>query len=263
MTGKPHAEGPKFTAEEVEPASRKPRSRADKLLGREFFRQLEQKAFEHFIAADRYCSKGGSRLSKQVTRDPLFRAIRYCRLRDIGERNWASLPRGFFQGKNYTLSAESIQTICEEFAAKKLGPYDPEPEKLLAREFIQAVRQGDMPRLRELLKLCELHEEKGMRSYWDRQPSPRSWLYYTALAAQRFLRAGKLPTKKQVKEQALWERVVYEVPWEIFSRSRKDIEAALQNKSNEVRRFLPKNWRQIFNTLGLRDLPKAPTHPAR
>jgi hypothetical protein len=163
--------------------------------------------------------------------------------------------------KNYKPpSREDIQAICGKLATEKLGPCDPEPEKLLAREFTQAVRKGDIRRIHELCKLYELHERNEVPSPRERQTNPKSWLYYTAVAAHKLLRKGTLPTKKQVKEQALWERVLYEIPKDIWGWSPKDIEIALRNKTAAVSRFLPKNWRQIFNALSLSDLPKAPTH---
>jgi hypothetical protein len=229
-----------------------------------FIRDLRAKAVSYLVGADQHTSQSTkARFPKRITEDPLFQTISYLRRRFHTE-----------------------QKVVHEFPEllnEILGPEDPEPAKLLAETFTNAVRQGTIGRLNDIVKLCEIHEAKIFRPPKERQSDPRPWYYYAGIVAWQFLKKGIIPTKKKVKEAALKERAITELPawnprWENKERlewsnrkkqwggkkppSVKDLRAAqIDAKIEELRRLQPKNWARIFRDLRLGDLPSSPTHP--
>jgi hypothetical protein len=105
---------------------------------------------------------------------------------------------------------------------------------------------GKLRDLATILKLC------GGRQL-DAKHIP--WSYYTASAALRFLDEGCLPTKGQVKQQAIRQRVLEEL---LLSRPPGE---ALTNRGLVYAKFedmlhkTPANWRRVFRDLDLIELP--------
>lgn len=166
---------------------------AARLLDPAFVRDLRAKAISYLVGADKdKAPSTKARFPKRVTEDPLFQAICYLRRR-----------------------FEAEQKVAKEFPELLNdipGPEEPEPAKLLAETFTNAVRRGDIGRLNDIVKLCGLHETKIFRPPKERQSDPRRWHYYAGIVAWRFLKEAIVPTKKQVKEAALRERAIVELP---------------------------------------------------
>jgi hypothetical protein len=92
---------------------------------------------------------------------------------------------------------------------------NPADEKLLAQVFVDAVKRGDISRLKDLASMCKLYEDKMISPPKERRSDVKSWYYYAGMAALRFLRKEVVPTKKQVKEQTLVECALAEFPMNV------------------------------------------------
>jgi len=229
-----------------------------------FIRNLRAKAINYLVGADQHKSPSTkARFPKRITEDPLFQTISYLRRRFHAE-----------------------QKVVKEFPEllnEILGPEEPGSAKLLAETFVAAVRQGDIVRLKEIVKLCELHEAKIFRPPKERQSDPLSWHYYAGIVTWQFLKEGIVPTKGKVKEAALRERAIKEIPvwnpkwenkghreWSNRKKQRggkkppsvKDLRAAQIAAKIEELRLLhtPKTrariWARIIRDLGLSALPR-------
>jgi len=160
-----------------------------------FIRTLEGKALGYYFGADQYKSSTKERFSKRITADPVFQAIQYLRIRaHIKQR-----------------TQEFLSDFPSEHREQILGADDPQQAKMLSDTLIGAVRQGNITRLQEIVKLCELHEAKMDEQLKERKRDPISWHYYVGIVACGFLKKGTVPTKKQVKEDALRERAIVEL----------------------------------------------------
>jgi len=167
---------------------------ADRYLERAFIQELREKAAGYFIAARRKSSKK-EWFPKGITEDPLFHAIVYLRRQHEDEKKLAEL----------LTSGQPAGYRLPELLDKLLDPEDPEPARLL----FDIVRQGNIRKLKDAVTYCELFESK-YRTRED-QSDPLPWEYYAARAALGFLVQGT-PLKKQVREAALRERAIAELP---------------------------------------------------
>jgi hypothetical protein len=223
-----------------------------------FIERLRAKAHSYYFGADTFNAASDKRFPKEITEDPLFKAIYYLRRRFRAEQRTQEAPT--------------------EHRDELLGAEDPRAAGLLSESFVEAVRRGDIGRFTYIVKLCEIIEAKTFQQPKARQSDPLSWHYYAGIVACGLLGSGTIPTKKQVKEAALKERAIVEVPkWDPAWNSNwsnrqkklgkpkpasvKDLRAArIAAKIEELRRLQPKNWPRVFRDLGLGDLPSAPTH---
>jgi hypothetical protein len=151
---------------------------AQRYLEPAFIQGLRKKAAGYFIGAD----------PKEITEDPLFKAIVYLRRRH----------------ENEVKIAEHFPELLD----KLLDPEDPEPARLLA----DVVRQGNIPRLKEAVKFCELFERKTYERSSAHKSGPLPWEFYTAVAALGFFAEGTIPLKKELKKAAWKERAIAELP---------------------------------------------------
>lgn len=210
-----------IAAKEDPPAELMPKSKGSQeskeaahLLQPAFIQELRKKAVEYFIGADQFKSSAKRRFPKNITEDPLFQAIAYLRNRGRAEerlrQDFASAEDQDFQRfsirKFYAenkLDQKGLLDILDEL----FGPPEPGHAKLLAVTCIAAVRGG---RLNDIAELCEIFEKRTYRR--GRLSRELPWEYYAAVAALGFLNKGTIPLKKEVKEAALRERAIMELP---------------------------------------------------
>jgi hypothetical protein len=229
----------------------------------DFIKDLESKALSCYFDAPQFNSATKARRSKWIMRDRAFRAIANCRQRGWEEQivqQYRARPK-----HDYTSADEDTKQrvkwlveTCEDISQRLSIPPYPEDEKVLALEFTNAVKQGDIARLKDLVSLCDLYEKK-MWPPKERQSDPKSWYYYTGIAAAGFLKRGVIPTKKQLKEQALRECALAEFSISVpINRWRTQ----LDSKLDQMRRLLPgkRTWTRIFKHLDLSNLPPASTY---
>jgi hypothetical protein len=115
-----------------------------------------------------------------TTQDPLFEAIAYVRYRGWAERK---LERDFAAAEDQEFERFSIRDslVSNKLIPKglidilddQLGPKDHKHEELLAREFITAVRRGDIARLKDIIALCDTFE-KNLRANDKRSKRSRT-----------------------------------------------------------------------------------------
>jgi hypothetical protein len=168
------------------------KSADERYLEPAFIDELREKAVRYFIGADQ------SRFPKRITKDPLFQAIAYVRSWHLSEQKLAK------DSSRERLTSREFLDLRKE----RLGPKDHDHEKLLARAFITAVRQGNIGRLNDIVELCRIFDSKaGCKPKRD-----LPWEYYAAKAALGFLTQGTVPLKKELKKAALKERAIAELP---------------------------------------------------
>jgi hypothetical protein len=230
---------------------------------RAFVRELELRTENYLFGTVRFKDPTTKeRRAVRITEDRVFRAIaniRYRALREQIVRNFQARPRPDYSGADLDTRqrCEILERTVAAIADELKGPPDPEDERILGEEFVDAVKRGDLKRLSSLQDLCALYEKKALQA--PPKGDSRSWHYYTGLAALHFLRRGVLPYKRDVRERALVESVLAEfyvgAPIERWS-------VAIEEKRKEMKGTFPKKWPRIFKDLGLDGLPSAPTHPA-
>jgi hypothetical protein len=226
-----------------------------KLTDPDFVMALYEKAIQHYFMAARYKS-GGGRFRKDVTSDRAFRAIKHCqtwyhRIQRYETLCPADLPGGLTEGSE-VFAKKTIENL-REWARRN---YDQRAEDFLAREFSRAAIAGDIDRLNELVKLCQLHKSTALDDLpIENKRYAISWHYYVGVNAVAFLRMGTVPTKKQVREAAIQHRAAEEL-----SRVQPQIKhIELSPKIRELIRTQRPNWTRIFRELNLTDLPSAST----
>lgn len=234
----------------------------EKLTAPKFLKELQEKEDFYYFNLRLFKAGAGQRFSRDIIRDPVFRAIRYCR-----ERTWQtklleiikSHPESDFIDAGITpLWAKGFKLLSKHPPQRWIEPYDPGPERLLASEFLTAINQGDIPRLEALVKLCKAHE-MAFSPPRQRASDSKRWHYYAAYAARYFLEEGLLPNKKAVKDLAFITRAGAEFP---FLKIPPDRAEQQWEQKMEQLHYRPKpNWTRIFHDLGLEGLPSAPTHP--
>lgn len=228
-----------------------------------FIKRLELTAESCFFDASQFKSASGSRRSKWVMRDRVFRAIANLRRRGRLEefiRQADARPKHDYSNadeddKLRIQMLEAFFSVCREELAN--SP-DPEDERFVAQEFVNAVKEGHINRLKDLVGLCDLYEKKKWSGEVGKRGT-RSWSYYTALAAARVLRKGVIPTKKTLREVALLEAAFHEYSW---LGPIKGYHQVHEQKRKELRPQMPtkRSWARILKRLGLSDLPSASTH---
>jgi hypothetical protein len=223
---------------------------------------LFEKTLSYRIKADLYKCSTGNRFPKKITADPVFKSIRYCQSWYLNNQMIQQLCiSDLLQIMGGDSQIEGLQNTHEEILknlrAWSLSSYDPQPATLLAKEFTDAAMQGDIDRLSDLVKLCELYKTKVTQPPREHQSDSISWYYYVGIGACQFLIKGIVPTKKQVKEAALQCRAIYELTKGTLRPIR---ESAVTSKIKELRALPCPNWTRIFRELGLSSLPSAPAH---
>jgi hypothetical protein len=234
-----------------------------KLTAARFLKELKKKEDFYYWNLGLFNSKTGHKFDQDVIHDPVFEAIRCLR-----ERSWQTLVLETINARSeedFTETgvnpywAKAFKIFGEKPPADWIKPYDPEQEQLLASEFLSAVKQGDIARLKELVQLCEILETTKFNRPRERQADSRRWRYYVAYSARYFLEKGKLPDKKTVKQLAFITRLGDEFP---YLRLPSDQWAdEWKQRMETVSRPSEREWTRIFLELGLRNLPSAPTHP--
>jgi hypothetical protein len=233
----------------------------EKLTSPEFLKELREKEDFYYFNLSSFNSGNGQRFDKEIVRDPVFKAVRYCRRRtwqaELRKELQAILEREFSdkEAKVWTL-------VWKRFLADPppdwTEAYDPEPERLLTGEFFNAVKHGNIARLQAIVKICEIHETTAMNRPRERQCDSRRWHYYVAYAARGFLEKGLLPNKKGVEEVALVTQLGDEFPYAILPHERWADE--WKRRFERLPRPSERTWSRIFRALGLSDLPSAPSH---
>ena len=236
------------------------RQNAEKLKCPEFINQLKDKADQYLFDLDHFKSESGARLSKADVSTPLFKAIRYCRERGHREqmtKSFLSLakaddsmpPKHRFQ---YQILAAFFSDPPKDW----LPAYDPKSEKLLSHEFIRAVKAGDVSRLRQIVKFCEIFENTAIQEpSHDGLNNWQRWHYYVALAAYESLSEGLVPTKKHLKQLARIKCLG--LRFDYAGIPSKEWEKAWQQRMATLRDLSKREWARIFADLGLGGLPRS------
>jgi len=209
----------------------------------EFVEALYHKTLSYYIAADLYSDSNGDSNGKRLGKEdtifnPLFRAIHYYRQRWFAEHQL----RDFLSG-----SSREFRQKFQNLLRKR----DKTHEERLAKAYLRAVGKGDLEELTDLFKLSELYERRWIqnRSVEQKRDSV-PWLCYVGIGAFKFLARGKIPTKKEVKQEAFRLRAVAELPLDSNAQ-------AIEARIHELRSHAPKRCARIFGDLGLIDLPSA------
>lgn len=206
---------------------------------------------------------GGRRFPKQITSDPIFRAIAYCqkwycdveRLRELTVED-AVRQTGAEPTEEITAAMGKVRGfLLERYQSER----KPELEQLIGHEFVSAAVQGNIERLQELVDLCELHKSRRIEPP-DTKRYPIPWHYYIGMAACMFLVKGMVPTIKEVTEAGIQHRVVDETVNKYGRKGPIVLDPELKRMTEELKRSEP-NWTRIFRDLGLSNLPSAPTRP--
>jgi hypothetical protein len=239
--------------------------RQKKLTSPEFLEELREKEDFYYLRLSLFTSETGGRFSEHIVRDPVFKAIRHCY-----ERTWQSRlldmvkshPESDFTESGIDSAlAKAFQKLVEDPPDEWIEPCDPEQERIVANEFLQAAKHGNIARLNELVKFCEIIETRTFNVSKQHKRDFRPWPYYIASVARQFLEQGVLPDKKTVKEMAFLRRAADELPllkvpvtqWKVSS----------VQKLNELYNLPEPRWKLFFRELGLKDLPSASTCPKR
>jgi len=177
-------------------------------------------------------------------KDRVFFAIHYCRRWSRGKETVGEIVKKFPECSEPWSVEFLLREHCEYEDDVFVGPWNPEPKEFLGRELTDAVMRGDGSRLRDIAKLLESHEKPRVE---------KPWHYHVGKVASMLLGAGIVPTKKELKEAALLQRVFEECDGGEFTRS------VFNSRLEDLARWRPKNWARIFRDLGLSDLPSART----
>jgi hypothetical protein len=175
----------------------------------------------HVNADFHWCPVTGKRFEKDVIESRLYRMISYLRGR--------GRPRTYLRPPD---------------------PYDATAARVIAAYLIKAITEGEWTIIREVVQLGQLHDDTGGRNKYT------NWPYYAAIVALRFLDQGILPTRTQVKNEIIRERVLAEL---LMSPARSEtgsalVPALINLKRDEVLSRCPRNWARIFRSLNLGDL---------
>jgi hypothetical protein len=220
-----------------------------RLTDPEFVNRLHDKTMSCAFGADRYESSTKARFPKAIMEDPIFAAIHYCRHWFRGRQSVRERLKGYPAPGRSSYKEFLFRERCEYQDYVFVGPYNPGPKKLLAKEFANAVMRGDVNRLRDMVKFVEIHEEAFRPR---RKRDEKSWHYYAGIAAFTDLNDGIVPTKKKVKE------------WATIIRGSEELEENNHLSPlawwRRIEESMPteRNWSRIFADLGLSDLPTAP-----
>jgi hypothetical protein len=87
-----------------------------------------------------------------------------------------------------------------------LPPYDPVHADEICRHILEAVSLDDFAAIGDLAKLVEIQARGGARS----KPKYIPWPYYAGTAALSYPDQGHLPSKPQVRNEAIRQRVLEE-----------------------------------------------------
>jgi hypothetical protein len=169
----------------------------------------------------------GTRFPKDIGHSPLYVAIDYLRRRVHAHgRGQADLP-----------------------------PYDPAHADVIWHHILKAVSLDDFAAIGDLAKLVEIQARGGARS----KPKYIVWHYYAGTAALSYLDQGHLPSKQQVRNEAIRQRVLEELlgsPARPVQGSLVSQTGLVRAKFEDVETFKqPRNWRRIFRELDLQELP--------
>jgi len=202
---------------------------AYRYLSVEFRDQLRRKAHEYLFAADRVRRTGGQRFAKDIVGEPLFVAVAYLR-----RRAWLK---------------SRVQPADGE-----LLPYDPVHASGVCRYVLEAISRDDPEAIDDLAKLMKLQVHGGARVL----PTYIPWLYYTSVSALDFLDRGQLPTRQEVRNGAIRQRVAEELlmaPARPAKGSVLSQSGLVSAKFEDVKSHKqPRNWRRIFRVLDLQEL---------
>jgi hypothetical protein len=234
-----------------------------RLTAPKFLKELQEQKDLYYFNLRLFKSGSGKRFDRKVLDAPIFKAIRYCR--DWSQQTEflkiiSTHPESDFVDSGIDPAlAKAFKKLSEDPLQDRIEAYDPQHETLLADEFLNAVKQGDVARLRELLRLCEIHETTTYNRPRERQSDSRRWHYYVASAALLFLEKGVLPDKKEIKKLAYAFRASNELP--LLRKPVVEWAAKSEQKIKELYDLPKPNWTRIFRELRLTDLPSAPTRP--
>lgn len=158
-----------------------------------------------------------------------------------------------------------VITVGNEYYIRaRSSPADTRRTLLLMRQDLFAVfdRHGDFQpisadqpgKLRDLATVLELC---GAPRQLDAKHIP--WIYYVTAVALRYLDEGLLPTKRQVKQEAIRQRVLEEL---LLSRPPGEALAhrgvVVAKYEDTTRHKMPGNWRRIFSCAGSGRITYAP-----
>jgi len=243
------------------------KSKAPNYLSHEFIEELESKTYSYFFDASQFKSAEGSRRPKCILGDRVFRAIANIRHRGALEsfiREVDARPKHDCSSEDEDTKRKSILIQGAYSTMRELlkNSTDPDDEQALAQFVVNAVRQGNIAELKDFVRKCKLYETKTIATPRERQKDAKSWRYYAGTAALRFLSKGVVPTKKEVREQAVMERAVHESLRAAIEIQSSTWEKDFDQKLEFARRESPsqREWTRIFKDLGLSELPTAPTH---
>jgi hypothetical protein len=230
------------------------------LTDQSFIQSIQEKVLQHYFRASTYKS-GGRRFSKDITSDPVFRAIAYCQkwYHDSQRMTEASVS-GVMRKLGAQPSGElkrvvkrALGTLRQHQEHKRRS----ELEQIIAHAFVSAAVEGNIERLQQLVDLCKLHAKtlqppKGAKRY------PVPWHYYVGLAACMYLVKGIVPTKKEVKDAAIEHRAAEQAMRDIEEGRRASGPIDLGPYIKSLKSEPEPKWNRIFSDLSLGGLPSAP-----
>jgi len=267
--------------EEPVPPSESDRLKYGRYVTGEFIQELIRRTEEHYFKATRY-KKGGQRFRKDVTADPLFRAIVRCQKQHEATIAYSNLERtGLLQqllpGAPRTPEFRQMEkNIFKYLRERAVKQRDLRLEAFLASEYLNAAKSRNISRLNEIVKYWEI-AQKAIRidEYYIAQPV--AWHFYFGLRALQYLLQGKVPFKREVKEAAIQLRAVHEIQVALECairakdgkrRSEQGIDwnGVFQKRLVELRSLFDGdrptvNATRIYRELGLGGLTSAPRHP--
>lgn len=263
--------------EEPVQASESDRLKYGRYVTNEFIQELYRRTEEHYFKAARY-KRGGQRFRKDVTADPVFRAIHRCRkqhegIEHFGNLERTGLPHHLLPGTQNAGFRQMEKIAFRYLHERAVKQYDPRAEAFVASEYVNAVKAGNISRLKELVKFSKI-AEKAIRIDEDYIAQPVPWHFYFGMGAFQFLKNGIVPNKKQVKEAAITCRVGDEiravVERAIANNGKRreqgiDLNGIFKEKIELLQSLFdanpPKvNTTRIYRELGLSGLPSAPRH---
>jgi hypothetical protein len=250
------------TSRRNDPAARSVANPPPNFTDQSFIQSILEKVVQHYFRASTYKSSG-RRFPKEITSDPVFRAVAYCQkwhhdLRRVTEASVSGVVR-----KMGAKPTEELKSAVEKALGTLRQHHQRERKPLLeqriAQAFASAAVGGNIERLQQLVNLCKLHM-KTLQSPEEAKRYPVPWHYYVGLAACMYLVKGIVPTKKQVKDAAIQHRAAEQAMREIEEGWRPNGPIDLGPYVETLKGEQPK-WNRIFSDLLLGDLPSAPTRP--
>jgi hypothetical protein len=196
-------------------------------LSGQFCDELRRKADQNRVNAHFRRSSDGKRFPKDLPETDLFQAIKFLK-----ERTFYKVSR----------------------TGRPIFDYDYLAVRVISDYVLSAIYGSQPDKLRDLATILELCGGAPLRP--DAKYVP--WVYYSAYGALKNLDNGRVPTKRQVIEDAIEQCATHEI---FLSPLRREVFALgnwgpMAAKIEDLTKHRsPRNWAHIFRVLDLRELP--------